>query len=888
MELKANINWVKYLFRLNIFLVAFLSFPGVPQKEWSQSRIAGEGWPKDHYRSVTSYKSNASEIIRISPATRHLIPNGKEVDAIDGDWIMRNDKVIAVIGNAVPGREANQMVPAIQGAVIDFTSLAANNDNLVAYYPQGYRIHTMSAHRIEVVKSKGREIILRAIRNLTDDDPYVSVTEYTLKAGENFLRVKTTHRNDSEKKVSFFFGDQLRLDNGIADASPVGNDKLAFIYNKWFGAAYGIYCHTGLHVPAEPVLSGGRKGGISAVFQDIGSGDNITLRPGQQAEVERYLLCDTDVAEIQKNIIGFKKTGIPITTLKLSDTSNEPVADAFVEIFDRHGEKASFALTDAAGSAEVPLTPGNYKYIITKVGHDTVQRDLVVPHKSVTVSASMKPVTRLTFTIRETGTNIKLPVRLEFKGINGTPDPYLGIEKKRAEGTGNLYYAFHEGPFRVPLSPGEYSITVSHGPEYNTETQQIQIRRGENKAVSMELKREYSTPNWIIADFHNHTTGSGDNNSEIRSRIINMAAEGIEFAPATEHNRISSFTDEIKNTGLQAYIASCPGIELSGLPGPIAINHQIAFPLRIREGQQGGGFPGTNADPYLQMKGLYGYDSGKFKFMQQNHPDMPWLYFDKDQDGILDPGFGTRSITHAMEINNFMFDILDVTADKATDPDKKNKVFYWLQMLNQGDRIYVTANSDNHAVGVGSGSRFNYVYSYKDDPSKIDAVDIARNAKQGHIIMSNGPFIKTDLNGSLPGDELKADHRGGLTMNIEVYSTRSKKIERVQLLVNGRQHKDLNFTVTDHPHLFGDNALRFKHSFPLSLKEDAHVIVVAQGMERRPVSKKGKHAGKCIAVANPFFVDVDGNGFEANKDLLGVPLPVAKKGKSVTTDEDDD
>lgn len=826
---------------------------------------------------ITCYSpTKAGEIIQISASTRHLIPNGKEVDAIDGDWILKNDKVIAIIGDAVPGRDANVMVPSVQGAVIDFTSLAANNDNLVAYYPQGYRIHAVSAHKIEIVRSKGSEIILRAIRNPTDEDPYLSVTEYMLKDGERFLRVKTTHHNNGTKNVSFTFADQLRLDHGIADASSIGNHNLAFIYNKWFHGAYGIYCQKGLNIPRKPILWGGRRGGISAVFQHVGSEENITLKPGQQVEAQRYLLCGKDVAALQKNMMGIDNLSIPVTTLHVTDTNKEPVADAFVEVLDKQDGKVSFAITGATGTAELPLPPGDYQYIITKVGHDTLQHDMVIQGKSMMVSATVKPLTSLTFNIREESNNSKLPVKLEFKGIKGTPDPFLGI-KNRAEGADNLYYAFNEGPFKVPLSPGTYAVTVSHGPEYNTQTRQIQVKRGENKVLRMKLKREYSTPNWVIADFHNHTTNSGDNNSETRSRVINMAAAGIEFAPATEHNRISSFTDEIKNIGLQEYIASCPGIELSGLPGPGAINHQNAFPLFIQEGKQGGGFPGTDADPYVQMKGLYDYDNKKFKFMQQNHPNIPWLYFDKDQDGQTDQGFGTRAITHAMEINNFMFDMLDVTAANATDADKNNKAFYWLQMLNQGDRIYGTANSDSHVVGNGSGAKFNYVYSNEDEPAKIDAEDIARNAKEGHIIMSNGPFIKTDINGSLPGDEVKVNKASGMLMNIEVFSPRQSKIDRIQLLINGRQDKSLNFTLAEHPHLFINGVLQFKHSLPLPLNEDANVIVLATGKAREPVKKKGKRAGKYIAVANPFFIDVDGNGFVANKDLLGKPLPVIKK-----------
>ena len=163
------------------------------------------------------YFSRAAEIIQITASTRHLVPKGKGVDAIDGDWLMRNDKVILIIGNAVFGREANMRVQSVQGAVIDFTTLADNNDYLAAFFPQGFpapdsrRNPAIFANRIEVVKDKGAEIVLRAIRNASEKVPYESVTEYTLRDGENFLRVKTLYTNPTQQDVSLVFADKLSI-----------------------------------------------------------------------------------------------------------------------------------------------------------------------------------------------------------------------------------------------------------------------------------------------------------------------------------------------------------------------------------------------------------------------------------------------------------------------------------------------------------------------------------------------------------------------------------------------------------------------------------------------------------------------------------------------------
>ena len=102
----------------------------------------------------------AGEVIRIDSRNKQLLPKGKEVDGMIGDWVMKNDKILAVIAAACPDREANQMVSSIQGAVIDFTTLVSNNDQLVVYYPQGARVDIPSADTIIVLQEKGEVIKL--------------------------------------------------------------------------------------------------------------------------------------------------------------------------------------------------------------------------------------------------------------------------------------------------------------------------------------------------------------------------------------------------------------------------------------------------------------------------------------------------------------------------------------------------------------------------------------------------------------------------------------------------------------------------------------------------------------------------------------------------------
>ena len=65
----------------------------------------------------------------------------------------------------------------------------------------------------------------------------------------------------------------------------------------------------------------------------------------------------------------------------------------------------------------------------------------------------------------------------------------------------------------------------------------------------------------------------------------------------------------------------------------------------------------------------------------------------------------------------------------------------------------------------------------------------------------------------------------------------------------------------------------------LELEEDSHLIVVAmgEGSDLKTGYGTSDQAGmQPCAYHNPIFIDVDGDGFRANGDTLGFPLPTKK------------
>lgn len=816
-----------------------------------------------------------AEIIRLTQSNLNLLPKGKEVDGMIGDWILRNDKVIVIIGNALPDREANQMVSSVQGAVLDFTKLQHNNDQLTVYYPQGARIDIPSADTIIVMQSNGKIVQLKAVKFATVKEPFEAETIYSLNDGEEFLRVKTTYKNPTKSALKVLIYDVIRCDNGIEDITPAGINNMAFVYNKWYDAAYGVFSkERKLFTPSTLMKRNLVAQGHKIFFTGLAGEpqDSTVLEAGKEISISRFLLTGSDVSDLKSQTIVQDVYKDLHLIIKVKDKAGKMLSDVFIDVRDKSNALISSAKTKLDGTATLLVPKGDYFVTVSKIGHDTLSKSINISSDNQDLDFHLKPLSAITFSVSDSSGDF-LPAKIEFRGINGTKDPFLG-PVTRSNGIQNLYYA-NSRNFSVPLPEGNYQVIISHGPEYHAEVIETKAGPGQKTAHRVQLKKAFSSPNYIIGDLHNHTTGSGDSNAGIADRVINMAASGIEFAPATEHNRISSYSDVIKKLSLQKFIASAAGIELSGRPGPGETNHQIGFPLKIQPEKRGYGAPKTDKDPYVQMKRLYDYDNGKFKLIQQNHPEISTLYFDKNKDGIADKGYGTEEFTDVMEIRESMLDL----PEAVNGGDADTRSFQWLQMLNLGYRIFGVANTDGHAVGHASGSLFNYISTDLDEPEKIDAIDIAQQVKKGRVIMSNGPFMTVKVNEALPGSEIKVD-KGEIRIDIKILIANWCKINTVQILVNGKADTSLTFTAKKHTSLFADTAYAFTNKVLLSLKEDAHIIVLAYGEGESIGLVNGNKQIMPLALSNPVFVDTDGAGFNPNKDLMGYTLPKKKTGKT--------
>ncbi len=826
--------------------------------------------------SFTPLVSSAVEVARLTPETWDAFaPQGKEVDCIYGDYVVRNDQLVAVIAEPLRGRNANMTVRSVGGMIIDLTRADRQNDQLSAYHPNGMPLVVGDPNTVHLevdggavatdtlASRRGARVDWRA--SATSRDGLTVTIHYSLADSQPYLSVKTTIVNPGEKEVSLSISDLIRADGPFAFGSDT-ESGMFWAYEPWYRQAYGVL------IDGRSVKRSGSRGSVLLLEQD-GSA-RLTLAPGQSHTIQRKIIPADSRLHLQglaNEIAG--RPGVPLR-VQVQDPAG-PVARAKITLV-RDGQARGSARTADDGTARFAVPAGPFELKVEALGRTSVTHrgDAASPN----VEIQMDGCGYVDATIRDQR-GAPIPCKVAFHGVGGTETPNFGPNSE-ARAVGNLHYS-HNGTFRQPLGPGTYEVIISRGPEYDAVFTTIEVERGRDVELQATLRRVVDTKGWISSDFHSHSTPSGDNTGRQLGRVLNLVGEHIEFAPCTEHNRVDSYTPHLERLGLEAVMATCTGMELTG--GLLPVNHQNAFPLLHRPRTQDGGGPRTDSNPLLQIERLAMWDNNSDKLVQENHPNLVQIVGDRDLNGKPDGGFeGMFGFMDVMEVHppEGIFSKPERNADGKL---ARNPIFHWMQLLNLGYRIPGVVNTDAHYNDHGSGWLRNYIHSPTDDPAAIQTMDVVHATERGRLVMTTGPFMEVSLQtatdgrpvAALPGDDLRVAE-GTAELHVRVQCSNWLDINRVQVFVNGRAVESLNFTRRTTPASFANEVVKFDAQIPMEFKTDAHVIVAAIGEGLSLGRVMGTQAGlrPPVAVSNPIFVDVDGDGFQANRDDLDLELPL--------------
>jgi hypothetical protein len=327
-----------------------------------------------------------------------------------------------------------------------------------------------------------------------------------------------------------------------------------------------------------------------------------SLAPGEAFTFTSYFVVgDGDVSSVMDEL--YRLRGAEVVTVEglvRDPISLDPVEGASVIFYDAKGRPNNQMFTRAGGrfqgalppgdwSARVQLEPGVSEPIFFSLQpgqgrflelaspaaatvkvrvRDELGRDL--PAK-VTIVGSIDPAQAG----RETRKFLfDLAAGQELRASDFIPDnPNDPETLQYIEAAGYT----QGGVATLEVRPGiPYTVYVSRGIEYDLQAVNVRPLAGRVEEVHAVLTKVIDTTGYVSGDFHLHAAPSLDSSLSLDRRVISCAGEGLELAVSTDHNFITDYRPTIERLGLQDWMQSMVGLEMTTLES----GHFNGFPVR--------------------------------------------------------------------------------------------------------------------------------------------------------------------------------------------------------------------------------------------------------------------------------------------------------------------
>ena len=563
---------------------------------------------------------NATEVTKLTPKNwDDFVPAGKEVDAIYGDYAIRNDVLTAIIAQPKQSRNANLTVRNVYGGVLAFPRNDDNNDPLRCFYPTNPRFTFTDEDTVKIQHNNDGSATL-AFTSLKRADSVQAVLTYSLANSDSGLTISTSYHNHSEADRTISLQDGIRADSPFTSGVQ---DGMYWTNDNWFRQAYGIMSN------GYSITRTGGGGRILKYEKDKSS--DLIVAANVTFQLSRTLIPSGSLLGIQAEFAQRTKNKTSNVSLTCKDKAG-PIHNANIRL-SRDGAFYGDIRTNGQGTVKFGLAHGKYTAVCSAQGRPDQTFELTCEsaiEKTITFDRCGYVAARIT---NQQGRPIG--GKLTFYGTGETKDPDFG-PKQAAVRALNLFYALR-GTFRQELTPGTYELIFSHGPEHDIVIKTVNIQAGQTTNLEIQLDHVVDTSGWISTDYHTHSSPSGDNTSVQIGRVISLICEQIDYAPCTEHQRISSYTPLLKELGVEHLMGTSTGMELTGRELPV--NHQNAFPLKHVPRTQDGGGPTIEDDHVRQIAKLAGWNDNAYKLVQEDHPTLMQIYQDRDRDDKPDSGF---------------------------------------------------------------------------------------------------------------------------------------------------------------------------------------------------------------------------------------------------------
>ena len=476
------------------------------------------------------------------------------------------------------------------------------------------------------------------------DLPITVQTDYSLEAGQSYVKMETTLTNTGGTVLNIFMGDVTNgsgqvemfqpqygfgeplVTNGCTTPYPACTagtcDPCSLV--AWSGEDDASGVSYGYVSPVNGTTTFNTSGvsvpllGVQALLVLVGgAAPNFTLQPssnpGDAITFTRYFAVGDGsagaIVDIRNGI-----QGVTIGTLTGTVTSGgSPLADADVAVLgtaslSRTYNVVSHFRTAANGTYSGTLVPGTYDVRANKDGRlfgtpDPAAGVVIIAATTTIQDFDLPDEGGLEVTVTDEN-NDPIPAKVQVVGFDPSAPPINTqtiIVVNNTSGVFGAEVSDHDGlPFgiaaiafadkngttgTIPVEPGSYQLAVSHGPRYSASLQSLGISAGSTTSVNVQLAKVIDTSDFISGDFHVHAINSPDCEVTNEERVTTQLAEGMDFFTPSDHDFRADFVPTIAAMGVGGLISVAPSAEITTYD----YGHFNSWPVTIDGAQLNGG-----------------------------------------------------------------------------------------------------------------------------------------------------------------------------------------------------------------------------------------------------------------------------------------------------------
>ncbi|WP_248723774.1 CehA/McbA family metallohydrolase [Seonamhaeicola sp. ML3] len=366
--------------------------------------------------------------------------------------------------------------------------------------------------------------------------------------------------------------------------------------------------------------------------------------------------------------------------------------------------------------------------------------------------------------------NVKAPVRLNVKDINGHPIiPWSGII--HSDGQNGMVFFYSPGEIEIEAPLGEITITGVQGFTTIKTEQKVNLRKdSQTTTVNLSKIWDANANGWYSGDNHFHLNYGGTNQLDPDDIVLDLKAEDLDVAFPLLANLGQRFLEQ----DLWDWNRKEPPF--------------IQFGQEVRSHFLGHlGLLGTKKLYWPWVWGPY-YDI----YGRDDRLNAEPLRFARSQNaigGYVHPVSvrnpfdekGSRRIPIEL-IADCVLGEADVIEIGCLWSDEIGTASLWHQILNIGVPLTISAGSDvmndlYRTMAIGASR----VYVKPEGELSIDSYLEA--LKKGQSFVSTGPLIEFQVDGNNPGDIVKSEKRK-TKWSLNIHSVVA--YEKVEIFVNGK------------------------------------------------------------------------------------------------------